>query len=311
MMLSGHLRTMSGHLGRLIRRSEVPEATAWQAEVADPLRGSVRLTGALSGLGSPRMMVILHGLGGQSESGYVRAATAAAHEGGFGVLRLNLRGADRQGEDFYHAGLTADLEAALASPELAAADSIVLLGYSLGGHVALRHLIDTPGSRVRAMAAVCPPLDLEACCTVIDRPSRLPYRRYMLNLLKEIYREVAARNEVSLPVETVDRIRLQREFDHRVIAPRHGFAGVDDYYRQVSAGPDLHRVDRPALLVWGEQDPMVPVASVRPFAKGVRGPVDCRFVSGGHLGFSRGLDLGIEASRGLENQLVAWLSGHC
>jgi predicted alpha/beta-fold hydrolase len=311
MMLSGHLRTMTGHLGRMMRRLDVPEANTWQAEVEDPLRGSVRLTGALSAPERPLMMVILHGLGGHSESGYVRVATAVAHERGFGVLRLNLRGADRRGEDFYHAGLTADLKVAIDSPELAAAASIVLLGYSLGGHIALRYLIDEPHSRVAALAAVCPPLDLEACCTVIDRPSRLPYRRYMLKLLKEIYREVAARHEVALPVETVDRIRLQREFDHRVIAPRHGFDGVDDYYRQVSVGPHLDRVDRPALLVWGEQDPMVPVSSIRPFSNGAQAPVDCRFVAGGHLGFAGRLDLGVDAPPGLENQLAAWLSDHC
>jgi hypothetical protein len=301
---------MAGHLGRAARRLELPEAAEWQTSVDDEVRGSVRLTGAWSDAASPVTMVIVHGLGGCSDSGYVRAAAEAGHRRGFGILRLNLRGADLQGEDFYHGGLTVDLAAAIASPELALADSIVLMGYSLGGHVALRYMTEQPDRRVVAMAAICPPLDLDACCTVIDRPSRLPYRLYMLNLLKGIYREVAARHPVPMPVAQVERIRLQREFDHRVIAPRHGFEGVDDYYRRASVGPRLRRIERPALLVWGEQDPMVPAASIRRFTDGIGAPLDCRWVRGGHLGFPRSLDLGQQASRGLESQVVEWLSAH-
>jgi len=280
----------------------------WQTSVSDEVRGSVRLTGAWSPSPDPVTMIIIHGLGGCSDSGYVRAAAAAGHRRGFGVLRLNLRGADRRGEDYYHGGLTADLVAAIASPELAPVTTIVLMGYSLGGHVALCYMADRPDPRVVAMAAICPPLDLDACCTVIDRPSRSPYRFYMLKLLKEIYRQVAARHPVPMPVEQAERIRVQREFDHRVIAPRHGFEGVDDYYQRASVGPHLGRIDRPALLVWGEQDPMVPAASTRRFTNGVGEPLDCRWVRGGHLGFPRGLDLGQEAPRGLENQVVGWLS---
>ena len=61
--------------------------------------------------------------------------------------------ADGRGEDFYHAGLTVDLEAAIASPELARYQRILILGYSLGGHVVLRYAANPNGS-VADIAAV-------------------------------------------------------------------------------------------------------------------------------------------------------------
>lgn len=72
----------------------------------------------------------------------LRRAARVAEAAGLDSLRLNLRGADRMGEDGYHAGLTADLAAALASPELADYRSVGVLGFSLGGHPAFSPRLD-------------------------------------------------------------------------------------------------------------------------------------------------------------------------
>ena len=85
--------------------------------------------------------LVVHGLGSEIDAPYVVAAAQAAEARGLSCLRLYLRGADRKGEDFYHAGLTADLHAALASPTLASYDRVFVLGYSLGGHVTLRYAV--------------------------------------------------------------------------------------------------------------------------------------------------------------------------
>ena len=66
-------------------------------------------------------LLIVHGLGGSAKSPYTAKAAHAAAAAGLSSLRLNLRGADLLGEDYYHAGMTADLAAAIASPELALA----------------------------------------------------------------------------------------------------------------------------------------------------------------------------------------------
>jgi len=308
MRLGGHLWTVYGHLVRLSRRSDLPPAEQWEADVEDDVLGNVHLTGALNRGSRPEAVVIVHGLGGCSDSRYVQAAAAACRRG-LTSLRLNLRGADRLGEDFYHGGLTTDIRAAIDSPALSSFGSLFILGYSLGGHVALRYLLEGASSRLEAVAAVCTPLDLAACCDWIDRPIAWIYRRYLLAMLVEIYRPVAARRAVPLSVEEAARIRSQREFDDRVIAPRHGFTGVADYYRKVSIGPDLAGIDNRALLVLAEDDPMIPRASQMRHLEGAVTSLDTRWVRGGHVAFPRRLSLGEPGPLGLEEQVITWLVG--
>lgn len=288
---------------------ELPTAEPWETEVADETLGSVRLTGSLIRGDRPEAVVIVHGLGGCSDSGYVRAVTAAACRRGLTSLRVNLRGADRMGEDYYHGGLTADLRAAVESGALAPYETLLVLGYSLGGHVALRYLLEGAEPRVAATAAICTPLDLAACCDWIDRPIGWIYRRYLLAMLMEIYRPVAARREVPLPVEEAERIRSQREFDHRVIAPRHGFAGVDDYYRRTSVGPHLGGIHGRVMLVLAKDDPMIPRDSQQRHLAGASGAIDARWVRGGHVAFPGRLSLGEPGPLGLEEQVLTWLVG--
>ncbi len=93
-----------------------------------------------------------------------------------------------------------------------------------------------------------------------------------------------------------------------VIAPRFGFADAWDYYRTVSVGPHLEHLEIPTLVVAAEEDPMVPVESLKVHVKGANSHLECHWsTSGGHLAFPRSLDLGVPAQRGLYPQVVGWL----
>lgn len=309
MGLSGHVRTVGWRLVRGLRTASIDGAKPWSTVVDDPSMGRVRLSGCLHHpAGARDLLVVVHGLGGCSESSYALRAARVAETTGVACLRFNLRGADRSGEDYYHAGLTSDLAAALASPELAAYRSVTLLGFSLGGHVALRYATEAPDPRLRGVAAVCSPLDLAAGGRMIDRPAYWPYRRYLFRSLLEIYGAVARRRTVPIPVEAARRIRTFLEWDTRIVAARHGFRDAADYYRRASVGPRLEGLAVPALLVAAEDDPMVPPEAVRPVLAGRKVPLEVRWVaSGGHIGFSPRLDLGMGGPPGIEAQVTTWL----
>ena len=153
----------------------------WSLEVADAELGSVRLSGRLfTQERADRVLLAIHGLGGSAESSYLRSAVLDAHAAGLACLCLNLRGADGLGEDFYHAALSSDLHAAIRSPELARFRGLHVLGFSLGGHLALRHATEAHDPRLLSVAAICAPLDLQLSQLALDAPERVVYRHYVL-----------------------------------------------------------------------------------------------------------------------------------
>jgi uncharacterized protein len=341
--LGPHLWTVVPRLRHSLRPLPEPPGVPWQTLLDDPDVGPVRLTGRLhlpgmaegaregddgaqvaapaAAAGGRRagaavgreMVVLLHGLGGDIDSHYMVRGGSAAAAAGLACLRLNLRGADGRGADFYHAALTADVHAALASPELRPFARIYLLGYSLGGHLALRFATEPGDPRLAAVAAVCAPLDLARSQSAIDSRAAWLYRRYLIARLVRLYAAVAARHAVPVPVAAAARLRRIRDFDDRVVAPRHGFAGADDYYARASVAPRLHHLRVPALLVNSAGDPMVKASTVRPIVERPVPGLEVRWLArGGHLGFPAGLDLGFgdrfaSGTRSVDEQVVAWL----
>jgi predicted alpha/beta-fold hydrolase len=225
-------------------------------------------------------------------------------------LRINLRGADLRGTDFYHAGLTADLRAAIASVP-AHYRRIYVLGYSMGGHVALRYAAELPDARVGAVASVCAPLDLERSAVDFDRPVRAFYRRHVLAGLKAIYAAVGAQRKVAFPVAAAMRVRKIRAWDAQVVASRFGFHSAEDYYARVSAAAALPVIALPTLVVAAKADPMVPEETLLPALRQCSSSIDLKWTArGGHVGFPVDLDLGVPGQRGLEQQILTWFDRH-
>ena len=301
MSIRGHLWTIAPSLRHRLRPLPLPVPRPWETAVADPLRGTVRLTGLLREVpGSDEVLILVHGLGGGSDSHYLSSGVAAAEAAGISSLRVNLRGADRLGEDFYHGGLTADLHAALASPELRGYCRVYALGYSLGGHLALRLGSEEGDPRLAAVAGICAPLDLALAQKELDAPPLWLYRHYLLNGLKDIYAAVAARHPMALPAAAARRIPTLREWDDRVVAPRHGFAGAADYYARESVAPRLPALRVPALLLNSEHDPMVPARAVRAALTRPAPRLEVRWIpGGGHVAFPRAM--------GVDGRVVGWL----
>ncbi len=308
--LHGHFWTLWPRLRGVLRPAPPPPSRHWRTQLWDPRIGELTLSGRLHESGGRELLLLVHGLGGSHRSPYMVAAARAAAARGLACLRLDLRGADRRGGDYYHAGLTDDLRAALGAEELARFERVYLLGYSLGGHVCLRYLAEPDvDPRVVAAATVCAPLDLRAGALAIDQPARRPYRAHVLRGLKAIYAEVARRREVPLALREARRITTLREWDERIVAPRFGFAGAEDYWRSQSAAPLLHRVRVPTAMIVTAADPMVPLCTLEPHLRRGLAVRPCVLPLGGHVGFPAGVDLGLGTSGSVEAQLLAWLAG--
>jgi hypothetical protein len=118
--LFGHLWTIGPSLRHRARAVVGAAGRAVVDDLIDPEVGALELQGALHRGPDSRAACAWRSTGSAAAS---TATTSSARRGPPSPrARLpapGLRGADRLGEDFYHAGLTADVEAALRSPALA------------------------------------------------------------------------------------------------------------------------------------------------------------------------------------------------
>lgn len=309
--LYGHLHTLGPVIQDAVVRRSAPRARFWTTPVADPQLGEVPLTGRFTEVSTDgTVLVLLHGLGGSHESVYMRHTAGLAHGIGLSCLRVANRGADGEGADLYHAGLVGDLHAILASAALRPYRRICVLGFSMGGHVALRGAADPAlDSRVVRVAAVCPPLDLAANSHWLDRPQGRIYQRSVMGGLKELYRQVAARGRAPTPWAVVKRARTLVQWDELAVVPRFGYASLEDYYAREHAGQFLDRLVRPTLIVSSDQDPMIPITTVdRMIGRGHPDLEYRRVCAGGHVGFSGRHDLGLGHRGHPFEQVLRWLA---
>ena len=282
---AGHAWTVLPELRQRVRPVSAPPTEQWHVDLVDPQMGSVRLLGRYHRVpGARTVLLIVHGLGGTPTSPYCLRAACEAARRGWSSLRIGMRGCTGDGEDLYHAGLGSDLGAVLNDPSLAGYERVLVLGYSLGGHLSLVHALE-PAPRVQAVAAVSSPLNLELSCQAIDLRRGFVYRHHVLNALKACYAVTANRRSLPTPADQVHRVRTIREWDRVAVVPRFGFDDVADYYQQASVGPRLRDVQCPSLYLGMRHDPMIPPWVVEPsLATSSGGRFEYRWLdNGGHV----------------------------
>lgn len=304
-VLTGHAWTVLPHLRHRLRGPGQAAVTdqPWATTIPDPHLGDVRLTGALRSIqGADTLAIVVHGLGGNADAGYCLEVADAAARAGWACLRINLRGADGLGQDLYHAGLVSDVAAVVNSNAAAEFRKIALIGFSLGGHLALKYAL-APDPRVQAVTAVCSPLDLRASAIAFDRRRSAPYRRHVLQELKAAYRTMHRRGVAGPPLHEVTAVTKIQDWDARAVVPRFGFTDIEDYYARAAVGPHLSTLKIPACYVGAPFDPMVPRSTVEASLRAAGNAVTARWIEGraGHVGF---------ADRTMSDQIVEWTRDH-
>jgi len=213
-------------------------------------------------------LVLLHGLEGSSDSGYMLGTAEKAFRAGFSVLRLNQRncgGTESLTPTLYNSGLSVDVRAvALELLEKDRLAEIFVAGFSMGGNLVLKMVAELGSSapaELRAAIGVCPSCDLAACADAIGEPRNVLYERHFVRRLKERMRLKSAMFPGRYPINGLDRVRTVREFDDVITARFCGFRDADDYYARSSALPLLGSISVPALLLTAQDDPMIPFRS--------------------------------------------------
>jgi predicted alpha/beta-fold hydrolase len=235
-------------------------------------------------------LILIHGLTGSEDSVYVR--NTARHFVGLGhpVLRLNLRAAGPSRAlcgDIYYAGRSQDLRAVLPLlPADLVARGLVAVGFSLGGNMLLKYLGEEgAASPLLAAVSICAPIDLSATCRHMMRWRNRVYHRHIIAQMKREATGAGARLDAGERAAILGATTVW-EYDDRFIAPRHGFAGAEDYYERNKALRFMPAIRTPTLMIAAADDPWIPIATYR----GVDWTANDALMpllsdGGGHVGF--------------------------
>jgi len=213
-------------------------------------------------------LVLLHGLEGSSESGYILGTAEKAWLAGFNIVRLNQRncgGTESLTQTLYHSGLSRDIRAVVM--ELIDRDRLTQLfaaGFSMGGNLVLKmagELSDSTPPQLCGFAAVAPSMDLASCAAKLEDRANFLYQRHFVARLKRRMRHKAALFPEIYRIDGMRAIRTVRDFDDLITARHCGFQNAADYYTRSSAAQFLAGIRRPTLIIAAQDDPVVPFSA--------------------------------------------------
>jgi predicted alpha/beta-fold hydrolase len=249
-----------------------------------------------TGHASAPVVVLFHGLEGNSQSHYARTMATRLQQIGWTGFMPHFRGCSGELNRLpraYHSGDSTEIDWILHQFRQSFPDRILCAaGVSLGGNALMKWLGEqghVASHVINAAAAVSPPMDVAACGAWLDRGAN--QRVYTRHFLQSMKAQSEARLHRFPDLFDAKRMRAAttlREFDDTVTAPLHGFTGVDDYWNRASALPLVGQIAVPTLLLMPRNDPFLSPACYP-------GQAACSHHvcletpdAGGHVGFSGG-----------------------
>ena len=260
----GHVQTVASFL--MPRRIHLPPAEERLVEVVPGIKVRCWCRWQDSRKQERLTLIVVHGLEGSTESQYMTGVARHALSAGMNVVLMNQRncgGMDHFAPTLYNSSLSADVAAVARNViENDGVSRFALAGFSMGGNLVLKLAgeWDNHGpAEFRAVAAVCPAIDLAASADALHEPANRIYEWYFL---WQLYRRF--RGKVKLFPNDFDPARLQgvtslRMFDDRVTAHYCGFTGADDYYARAAAANVVNQITVPALIIHAANDPFIRV----------------------------------------------------
>ncbi len=246
--------------------------------------------------GGSKLIVLFHGLEGDSQSHYALSLMAIAARQGWRGVVPHFRGCSGEANRLvrsYHSGDSREIDWILR--RLKAEHSrteIYVVAISLGGNMVLKWLGEEGSAAahvIESAAAVSAPLDLVAAAGELDRGiKRVLYTKYFLRSMRPKALAKIAAHDLPIDPRAVRASLTFRQFDDLFTAPIHGFKDALDYWTACSSKPWLKQIRVPCLLINARNDPFLP-ASALPTPAEVSPTVRLDFPeTGGHVGFVAG-----------------------
>ncbi len=209
------------------------------------------------------IVLMTHGMGGCTESGYMRRIAKKLDDYGFAVFMMNQRGSGPgigMSSRLWNGGSSDDLEFVVQFiVAMYPSRPLLLLGFSLSGNILLKYLGEGRNlpREIAGAYAVSPSIDLKVSSLALSTGKFSSiFNKYYMDLINRQAEAMAECFPDTLspkgPCKTI------YEFDCEYTAQAAGFASVDDYYERCSAKRLLRFIQTPTMILCSRDDPFIP-----------------------------------------------------
>lgn len=217
-----------------------------------------------SRVGGEKLLIISHGLEGDSNRHYALGLVKLFNQSGIDVLVWNNRtcgGEMNLQPILYHHGASYDLSTVIDHViSTFAYTDIFLAGISMGGAQTLKYLgekgKDIP-SVIRKAAVYSTPCNLPSSAATLKLRRNLFYKNRFLGKLKLKMQAKALQFPELIDLELLRKVQDFDSFDTHFTAKIHGFKDANDFYQAVSADNWMPKIAIPTLIVNAINDPLL------------------------------------------------------
>lgn len=239
-------------------------------------------------------VVLLHGLGGGSHGCFMVSTARKLLEAGFDTIRANMRTSAltlHLDPGMAHGGQSEDALAIIdyCINELNY-ESIILVGFSLGGGLALKtvgELGDKTPSQLKGVFTISAPVNVSACAHVFAQKKNILYDKFYLRKVTRLYLKKQQYFPEHIDLEVLKKIKKLEDFENYITVPAFNFNNLNHYYSSISADSQLQDIKVPTVSLIAKDDPVVPFHSIQQAFKQSNNTNLTLWSPphGGHLGF--------------------------
>lgn len=259
LQFNGHLQSIYPSIFR-----KVPFVYARRERLDLPDGDFVDLDWSVAKKASNKLVIVTHGLEGDSTRHYVTGMAKIFSENGYDALGWNCRSCSGEMNRlvrFYHHGDANDLRYVIDfAINQYGYEEIVLVGFSMGGSLTFRAIAEYPEwvpTQVKSAIGFSVPCSLKGSVDALSTKGNNIYLKRFLRKLGEKIKLKAQLFPGQIDATDYDQIKTFIEFDNRYTAPLHGYDNALDFYEKASVGPLLHQIKIPSLIVQAVNDPFL------------------------------------------------------
>lgn len=239
-----------------------PDIAYEREEIATPDDDRLILDWARGPVHTSELMLVSHGLCGNTHRHYCLSVVHAFRKCGIDCLAWNYQGTGRTLSRYQRVtcnNSTAELSWVIQHAIRSGYRAIYLVGFSMGGNLTLLYLGREAQSippEVKGGVAICGTIDAPACTKLLSSTLGGFYEWHFMRKLRHCAKAVV-KQFPELDTKELRAAKSIPEFDNCFTAPISGFRDADEYYRQSSACRWVEQVALPTLLVNPTNDPFL------------------------------------------------------